>query len=169
LESGAILRQEKPIFVIYDETIKAMPGVLTDKVYTQLIQKGRIFKDDSIIGLAKTAGIDAVCLYDTVTQYNGFVDTGQDPLFGRPEVKVKIERPPFYAIPSWSAVHYTMGGLMINTKAQVVDIWGGVIPRLYAAGEVTGGIHGASRLGSNALAEIWVFGRIAGKMAASSK
>jgi len=82
---------------------------------------------------------------------------------------VKIENPPFYAIPSWTAVHHTIGGLAINTKTQVIDIWGNIIPDFYAVGEVTGGIHGTCRLGSNALAVIWTFGRTTGEMAAAEK
>jgi fumarate reductase flavoprotein subunit len=169
LESRSILRQKKPIFVIYDENIRTMPGVLRDMDYETMVQKGRIFRAERIEELAEQAGIDGDGLCETVAQYNGFVDAGQDRLFGRPEVKVKIERSPFYAIPSWTGVHYTMGGLLINTRTQVLDIWGNVIPGLYAAGEVTGGIHGASRLGSNALTDIWLFGRIAGKEAVSEK
>ena len=55
-----------------------------------------------------------------------------------------------------------MGGVEINAQAQVIDTNGQVIPCLYAAGEVTGGIHGSNRLGGNALADTVVFGRIAG-------
>ena len=64
-------------------------------------------------------------------------------------------------------VHHTMGGLKINTNTEVLDTSGNVIPGLYAAGEVTGGVHGANRLGGNAVADIIVFGRIAGQQAAA--
>ena len=64
-------------------------------------------------------------------------------------------------------VHHTMGGLDCNTKAQVLDWQGSVIPRLYAAGEITGGVHGANRLGGNAVADFVVFGRIAAESAAA--
>ncbi|MBP7529776.1 MAG: FAD-binding protein, partial [Syntrophorhabdaceae bacterium] len=67
------------------------------------------------------------------------------------------------------AVHHTMGGLRINTNAQVVDVFGAVIPHLYAAGEVAGGVHGSNRLGCNATTECVVFGRIAGKNSAKEK
>ncbi len=56
-----------------------------------------------------------------------------------------------------------MGGVRINKKAQVIDRWNNVISNLYAVGEVTGGIHGANRVGGNALLEIHVFGIIAGE------
>lgn len=61
------------------------------------------------------------------------------------------------------------GGAKINTKAQVLDRDGNVIPGLYAAGEVTGGIHGSNRIGGNAIADIFTFGRIAGEGAASEQ
>jgi len=76
---------------------------------------------------------------------------------------------PFYAIPQWPAVHHTMGGLRINKDAQVIDIWGNPIPRLYAAGEGTGGVHGSNRLGGNATPSCIVFGRIAGTNAAKER
>jgi len=79
-----------------------------------------------------------------------------------------LEVGPFYAIAQWPAVHHTMGGLRINKKAEVIDIWGNPIPRFFAAGEVTGGIHGANRLGGNAIADCVVFGRIAGINAAKA-
>lgn len=63
-------------------------------------------------------------------------------------------------------MHHTMGGIRINTQAQVLDESGEVIPGLYAAGEVTGGIHGNNRLGGNAYSDIMTFGRIAGLNAA---
>lgn len=63
-------------------------------------------------------------------------------------------------------MHHTMGGIKINPRAEVISVDGEVIPGLYAAGEVTGGIHGTNRLGGNALADINVFGKIAGENAA---
>jgi urocanate reductase len=79
---------------------------------------------------------------------------------------VPMLKGPFYAVAQWPAVHHCMGGLRINTKAQVVDVFGDVIPRLYAAGEVSGGVHGSNRLGSNAIPDCVVFGRVAGTNAA---
>jgi fumarate reductase flavoprotein subunit len=169
VEATQILRQEKPVYVIYDEKIRASAGDLTDAQYRSSIQRGRIFKGNSIRELAEKAGIDSAGLGETIKTYNSYVEDGKDLEFGRPDLNVKIEKPPFYAIPSWTAVHYTMGGLLINPKTQVMDIWGNIIPGFYAVGEVAGGIHGTSRLGANALTEIWVFGRIAGKMAARMK
>ena len=79
-----------------------------------------------------------------------------------------IEEGPFYMLKALPAVHHTMGGLEINTDAQVMTKDGKAIDGLYAAGEVTGGIHGSNRLGSVAIADITVFGRIAGENAAAN-
>ncbi len=88
--------------------------------------------------------------------------------FGRTLYSTKIDNGPFYAAPRVPTVHHTMGGIQINTNAQVIDTNNNVIPGLFAAGEVTGGIHGANRLGGNALTDTVVFGRIAGKNAAAA-
>ena len=85
--------------------------------------------------------------------------------FGRTLYKTPIDTAPFYAAARVPTVHHTMGGVRINVNAQVLDENGNVIPGLYAAGEVTGGIHGSNRLGGNALTDTVVFGRIAGESA----
>ncbi|MNJ46170.1 Fumarate reductase flavoprotein subunit [compost metagenome] len=74
----------------------------------------------------------------------------------------------YYAIKVTPGIHHTMGGVTINTGAQVLNEAGTAIPNLYAAGEVTGGVHGANRLGGNALADITTFGRIAAQEAVKS-
>ncbi|MDU6524890.1 MAG: FAD-binding protein, partial [Enterococcus sp.] len=78
---------------------------------------------------------------------------------------LKVEVAPFYATPRKPAVHHTMGGLKIDVNTHVLDKEGAVIPGLYAAGEVAGGIHAGNRLGGNSLTDIFTFGRIAGKTA----
>jgi flavocytochrome c len=105
----------------------------------------------------------------TVESYNHSIrEGGQDP-FGKPLANgVKpLVKPPFYAMRLWPKVHYTPGGVRINSKTQVIDLNNRPIPQLFAAGEVCGGIHGASRLGSCSLTECIVFGRIAGQQAAA--
>ena len=72
---------------------------------------------------------------------------------------------PFYATPMVPAVHHTMGGIQINSAAQVLDKNGQVIPGLFAAGEVTGGVHGSNRVGGNGIADAMVFGRVSGQSA----
>ena len=73
---------------------------------------------------------------------------------------------PWYACLKVPTVHHTMGGVEINTKAEVIGADGKPIAGLFAAGEVTGGIHGANRLGGNAIADVFTFGRLAGQSAA---
>lgn len=104
----------------------------------------------------------------TLNDYHDAIDQGKTDSFGKPLTPStpKISSPPFYAIHLWPKVHYTPGGVGINKNAQVLDLNQKPIPGLYAAGEVSGGIHGASRLGTCALTECLVFGRIAGKEAA---
>lgn len=112
---------------------------------------------------AKLMGVDPTQLVETVKQYNSCVDAQYDAEFERKAMNKKIENGPFYLIKATPAVHHTMGGVAINTEAQVLRPDGSVIPNLYAAGEVTGDIHGTNRLGSCALADLTVFGRIAGQ------
>jgi flavocytochrome c len=105
----------------------------------------------------------------TVKSYNHAVREGEQDAFGKPlaDNAKQLIKPPFYAMRLWPKVHYTSGGVGINSKAQVIDLNNRPIPRLFAAGEVCGGIHGASRLGSCSLTECLVFGRIAGQQAAA--
>ena len=78
----------------------------------------------------------------------------------------KIDNPPYYANAKTVTVHQTLGGVEINENTQVLDKKGNIIKGLFACGEVTGGIHGANRLGGNSFPDSIVFGRIAGRNAA---
>ena len=131
-----------------------------------LVAEKKIFRADTIEDLAKQIGIDPAVLKKTNDDFNKAVETGKDPEFGRNLFGQKMDKAPFYASPRMPTVHHTMGGIEINLNAQVLDKNGKVIPGLYAAGEVTGGIHGKNRLGGNALVDIHVFGRVAGANAA---
>lgn len=135
----------------------------------ELVAAGRAYKADTLEDLAKQIGVDPDNLVEAVNKFNEAVETGGPDEFGRTLFQWKIDTPPFYAGARVPTVHHTMGGVEINEKAQVLDVNGNVIPGLYAAGEVTGGIHGSNRLGGNALADITVFGRIAGENAAKNK
>lgn len=133
-----------------------------------LIKENRAVMANSLDELATKLGVPADNLKQTIAEYNKGIDERKDP-FGRKLYGKKIEKAPFFAGPRIPTVHHTMGGVQINKEAQVIDVNGNVIPGLYAAGEVTGGIHGANRLGGNALADITVFGKIAGENAAKEK
>jgi urocanate reductase len=135
----------------------------------ELVAQGRAYKADTIEGLAKQIGVDPANLAKSVADFNKSVETKSKDTFGRTLYADKIDTAPFYAGARVPTVHHTMGGVEINTNAQVIDKTGKIIPGLYAAGETTGGIHGTNRLGGNALADINVFGKIAGKNAATNK
>lgn len=125
-----------------------------------------LVKADTLEKAAAFFGIDAKEMIATVNRYNSYVAEGKDPEFNKRSLTFPIEKAPFYILKAVPAVHHTMGGVKINSQAQVIKTDGTVIPGLYAAGEVTGGVHGKNRLGSDAIADIIVFGRIAGKNAA---
>jgi urocanate reductase len=156
----------KPTFSIFNEKMITKMG--TAEEVKEGLARGRFVKGETLAELAGKLGLPADALQDTITKHNQYMKDGKDPEFNRSFTKamMPIDVGPFYGIAQWPAVHHTMGGLRINSKAQVLDIWSNPIPRFYAAGEVTGGIHGANRLGGNATGESSVFGRIAGTNAA---
>jgi len=131
-----------------------------------LFKNNLLVKADTLEEAAAFFEIDAKELKATVDKYNSYVKDGKDPEFNKRMLPSTVDTAPFYILKAAPAVHHTMGGIKINTNAQVINKDGKVIEGLYAAGEVTGGIHGTNRLGSNALADIIVFGRVAGQNAA---
>ncbi|MBR3795186.1 MAG: flavocytochrome c [Clostridia bacterium] len=139
----------------------------------QLVEAGRAVKADTLEELAEKMGVPAENLVATIDEYNKYCIggelEGQADQFGRALFGPKIDNGPFYAGPRVPTVHHTMGGVRIDTQCRVYNENGEIIENLYAAGEVTGGIHGSNRLGGNALADTIVFGRIAGESAALCK
>ena len=131
-----------------------------------LIAQGRAFKGDTLEDLAAQIKVDPTNLVNAIDGFNKAV-AGEKDEFDRTLFKDPIDKGPFYAAPRIPTVHHTCGGVKINEKTQVIDVDGNIIDGLYAAGEVTGGIHGANRLGGNALTDILVFGRIAGEQVSS--
>jgi len=132
------------------------------------LKRGYVKAFDKLADLASAYEMPTQQLEATVDRYNQCVKGGEQDAFGKLlEGAQLLDNPPFYAIRLWPKVHYTPGGLGINSEAQVIDLSGRPIPHLFAAGEVCGGIHGASRLGSCALPECIIFGRIAGQRAAN--
>lgn len=128
----------------------------------ELIKKGTVIEAPTLKELAKEIGVPEKTLVKTINEFNEAVEKKSDS-FGRQIWGNKIEKGPFYATLRFPALHHTMGGVKINEQAQVIDTNNVPINGLYAAGEVTGGIHGANRLGGNAITDIIVFGRIAGE------
>lgn len=130
------------------------------------VKKGFTFTGNTYEELAAAIGVDEAAFAETMNTWNTYVEAKNDPDFGRVSFANPLNTAPYYAIKVTAGIHHTMGGLQINTNTEVLDTNGNVIPGLYAAGEVTGGVHGANRLGGNAVADIVVFGRIAGAAAA---
>jgi len=159
----------KPTFSIFNE--KMIPKMGTMEEIEKGLARGRFVKADTLAELAGKIGVPAAALEETIKKHNQYLKDKKDPEFNKPitDAMIPIDEGPFYAVAQWPAVHHTMGGLRINKDARVIDIWGDPIPHLYAAGEVTGGIHGSNRLGGNAIPDCVVFGRIAGTNAAKEK
>ena len=130
------------------------------------IKKGFMFQGDTYEALAAELGIPADAFKATMEKWNGYVANKEDPDFGRTSFANPLDTAPFYAVKVTAGIHHTMGGLKIDSATHVLNTDGQIIPGLFAAGEVTGGVHGGNRLGGNAVADFVVFGRIAGEQAA---
>lgn len=153
----------------------------TPEEIAQGVESGRVLKGETLEELAAAINAYAIkgqypkiapeALKATIERHNGFIDSGVDEDFKKvmAATMVKMEEGPYYAIAQFPSVHHTMGGLVIDKYTQVKDIYGQVIPGLYAAGEVTGGVHGTNRLGSNADADACGMGYISGYYAATGK
>jgi flavocytochrome c len=137
-----------------------------------LIHQGKVFKGATLEELAGKIGMNAENLKKTVAKWNEFCKTQKNDEFGRQSCSPKdhmIEEGPYYAAAMVPGVHHTMGGIQIDTDTHVLNKSGKIIPGLYAAGEVTGGIHGTNRVGCNAVPDVLNFGRLAGTVAATGK
>ena len=130
------------------------------------ITKGLTVSGEDYAALAEAMGVDAETFTATMEAWNACVESKTDEEFGRTSFANPLNTAPYYAIKVTAGIHHTMGGLKINTATEVLNEAGEAIPGLFAAGEVTGGVHGANRLGGNAVADFIVFGRIAGASAA---
>ncbi|MEN1759928.1 flavocytochrome c [Anoxynatronum sibiricum] len=160
--SEAMLAQEGATgFLFFDEGIRESLSAIEG-----YIRQGFVTEAGSLEEMAELMDMDAAVLTATVEAYNAAVAAGNDEAFGRDDMPRTLETAGYYLIEVGPAVHHTMGGIHISPQAEVLDESGSPIPGLFAAGEVTGGIHGGNRLGGNALADLMVFGRIAGKSAA---
>jgi len=125
-----------------------------------------VFEGQTVVELAKEVGIPEAELEKTLATYNHYQKSGKDEQFKRPNLPRELSHAPYYAIEVTPAVHHTMGGITIDPKTRAQDLDGKIIDGLYAAGEATGGVHGANRLGGNAISDIVTFGRMAGSQAA---
>lgn len=134
------------------------------------IRLGRMVRADSFSALAEALGMESAVLLRTIDEHNTFLCGEREDPFGKARSELMrplIDGEPVYAISQWPSVHFTMGGVLTDPCARVLRGDGSAIPGLYAAGEVCGGVHGANRLAGYALTECVVFGRLAGRSAAS--
>ncbi|ABW17744.1 flavocytochrome c [Alkaliphilus oremlandii] len=161
--SKAILAQTDGMgYLIWDTTIKNnshMDDYMEE--FNQLVAQGMLIKADTIEEVAQFFDINVEQLKQTIEKYNQYAVNGKDEDFNRRGEIIGLTEAPYYLQKVTPAIHHTMGGLKIDTEARVIDNEGNPIPGLFAAGEVTGGIHGTNRLGGNAITDIIVFGRIA--------
>ncbi|MDR2745649.1 MAG: flavocytochrome c [Desulfovibrio sp.] len=160
----------KPTYSIFNLEMLQKIGAEQKKL-DDFVAKKRIVVADTIGGVADQLKINKAALEETIKKHIEYIKIGKDPEFNKPITPqmVTLEKGPYYGVPQWPAIHHTMGGLRFTPKGQVVDVFGEIIPKLYAAGEICGGVHGSNRLGSNAIPDAIVFGRVAGRNAAAEK
>jgi len=160
--------------IYYPVAFCSEPGTVKSPTVKYALKEGVAWKFDSLEELAAHFGIPLEPLKAQVKRFKSFVAKGKDEEFGKPifdfDRSMYLDKPPYYAMRAWPKVHFCQGGVNINTKAEVIHMQSRqAIPKLFAAGEITGGTHGESRLGSCAIAETLVMGTIAGKNAALNK
>ena len=160
--SAAELAQEGSYaYIIFDQKLRD-----NLKAIEKYVKSGITVQADTIEGLAEQLNIDPATLATTLADWNEIVKNKRDTQFGRTTgMNEDLTTPPYYAIKIAPGIHHTMGGVKINTAAEVINTDGAAIPGLFAAGEVCGGVHGGNRLGGNAVADIVIFGRIAAESA----
>ena len=151
----------------YAYTIVDQKMMDASSTYNGYYTKGFAVKGETYEELAAAVGMDVETFVKTMEDWNASVAAQKDEAFGRMSFANALDTAPYYAIKVAPGIHHTMGGLKINTNTEVLTAEGTAIPGLYAAGEVTGGVHGANRLGGNAVADIVVYGRIAAQQAAA--
>lgn len=171
ISMGIKAQTDSIAYQIWDEDSMQKSKILpTHEIeYKNLIEGKKLCKVNSIEEMAEFFGIDKENLKETIKQFNEDSEKGKDTLFNLRRLGFKVEKAPFYCLKAVPAVHHTMGGLKINKNAEVINKNGEVIKGLYSAGETTGGIHGKNRLGSVSIADITVFGIIAGTNAGNNK
>ncbi len=159
--SAAILEQTDGVcYLVFDQAVRDSLAAIESYV-----KAGIVTEADTPEALGEAIGVDGAALAETFKTYAGYQKAGKDEEFGRESMELPLDQPKYYAALCAPAIHHTMGGVKINVGAEVLKEDGTPIPGLFAAGEVTGGVHGANRLGGNAVTDIVVFGRIAGSSA----
>ena len=153
---------EKSAYLIFDQGVRDRATAI--EFYDQ---KGYVTTGKTMEELAEKIDLPKETLAKTVDGWNTDVAEKKDAQFNRATaMEHDLSSPNYYAIKIAPGIHYTMGGVKINTNTEVLDKENQPIRGLYAAGEVTGGLHGNNRIGGNSVAEIIIFGRQAGIQAA---
>jgi len=161
--AAAILAQEGGrAYLVFDDDVRHSLSKIESFVHLKIV-----IEEGSVEALAEKIDVPPAELVQTLETYNGFVASGRDSDFERPDLPRELVTGPYYAIEITPAVHHTMGGVRINSQGGVIGESGEPIIGLFAAGEATGGVHGSNRLGGNAVSEIITFGRLAGAEAAA--
>lgn len=172
---AALVQKGAMGFQIFDAAIRKTAEKDPLASINSLERKGRIQSGSTLMELAGKIGVPADAFEATVREYNENVEKSVDPQFGRASLvagfgkPVKIDQSPYYAFASTAYILGTYGGILTNAKAQVVDIFGNVIPGLYAAGEIVGGVHGAAYMTGTAFGKALIFGRLAAKSILAAK
>ncbi len=171
----AILDQDEQTYWIVVNAIRYPSRDFVDAngaTIANMVAQGVVVEADTLAELAEKTGMDADKLQASIDDYNAIVRGElEDPLgfTANNQADQEMLEGPWYACKKVVTVHHTMGGLKINVNTEVLDTEGNVIEGLFAAGEVTGGIHGENRLGGNAIADCMTYGRLAGANAAANQ
>jgi len=149
-------------YLIVDQNMADNSVVLTDYIRAGYAVRGETCED-----LAMSIGVPGDTLAKTLETWNAAVSTRSDAAFGRTSFAAALTTAPYYAVKVSPAILRTLGGVKIDSSAQVLTADGSPIPGLFACGEVTGGVHGANCPDGSSMAGCLVFGRIAGASAAA--
>ncbi len=169
LQPGALAWQ------IFDDAIMATSACgISAFDFASALRAGLLATGDTLDAIAQATGIALPGLQRTVAHYNEDAAAGTDTQYGRTSLGAGFGRiapiatPPYFAWPSTSALIATYCGITVDAATRVLDVYGAPIPQLYAAGEITGGFHGAAYMTGTALVKAIAFGRIAGRGAAGA-
>lgn len=160
VSQGELKQPGKFAWIVWDDAVRKGAKLIDSYIAQKVTVTGNTLDE-----LAAAMNVPAENLKATMAKYAEEQKAGKDTDFGRPNMPQALQTAPFWAVKVQPAIHHTMGGVKIDTKAEVIGVNGKPIPGFFAAGEVTGGVHGGNRLGGNAQADIVTFGRIAGQSA----
>ncbi len=168
LRDAVLALPEGFAYTIVDDAGMRSYNILVQKEAVIGIETGDAWRGATVEKLAEAMGLPGAALRASVECYNLGVRLKRDE-FGKAPAELihEIITPPFWGCYAGMTIHYTMGGIRIDERARALDAAGRPIPKLFAAGEAAGGVHGANRMGANGINDAVVFGRLAGRGAAA--